>query len=78
MGPTDTAMNVFILFHTAIHPENGEDVKLIGVFSSRSRAEKAIDQKKNEKGFCDHPNGFHIDELTVDRVQWSSGFGIGE
>lgn len=68
-------MNVFLLYHTATYSETEEDVKLIGVFSSQALAERAMEEKKNERGFRDHPHGFLVDELTVDRLQWSEGFG---
>lgn len=69
-------MKVYVLHHTNIINESEEEVKLIGVYSSGAEAEKAIQRKLQFPGFCDFPEGFHIDEYEVDRDAWSEGFII--
>ncbi len=65
---------VFLLHHTREH-EDHEDIKLIGVFSTREAAEQAMYQTKNEPGFCDYPEGFEIDVYEIDQPGWLEGFG---
>jgi hypothetical protein len=45
------------------------------VYSSRERAEAAIDARRGKPGFIDHPNGFAIMARVVDRdTEWLDGF----
>lgn len=68
--------SVFVLQH--VHPqEDGvEDVKLIGVYSSREMAEAAVSRLSRLPGFSDTPDGFHIDEYPVDQDQWKDGYVV--
>lgn len=68
-------MKVFLAWHE--YDDDGcDEAKLIGVFSTRARARKAIAARKNKPGFVDHPEGFEISEVTVDLDQeWMEGFG---
>jgi hypothetical protein len=67
---------VYFLRHTHEDErlENGEDVKLIGVYSSRVNAEEALLRSKMLKGFSDHQDGFEIDPYRLDQDQWTAGF----
>ncbi len=71
---------VFVLEHTRYEDDNRdkeiEDFKLIGVFVSVEQAQAAIEQLKNQPGFSDYPNGFHIDEYPLNQINWSSGFVV--
>jgi hypothetical protein len=52
-----------------------EDCELfIGVYSSESQAKAAIERVKNEKGFADFPQGFHIYPYELDKDHWREGF----
>jgi len=65
---------VYVLQH-AHELENGtEDVKFIGVYSSRENAEAAISRLSQAPGFSAAPAGFHIDEYQVDKDQWVEGY----
>lgn len=65
---------VFILHHAhQITPEQ-EDVKLIGIYSTRKRAKEARSRTVKLPGFCDAPDGFHIDEYEVDADHWTEGY----
>lgn len=68
-------MKVFILHHVRREGDE-EDVKLIGVYSSRETAREAIIPLISKPGFRRFPEGFEIDEYTVDKTCWSSGFGF--
>jgi hypothetical protein len=65
---------VYVLQH--LHEVEGgvEDVKLIGVYSSRETAEAAIARLGQTPGFSDAVAGFHIDEYQVDNDQWAEGY----
>jgi len=68
--------NVFLLWHTHFDKalDGGEDVKLIGVYSSRGLAENALEKMSKVAGFKDQPEGFEISEYSVDKDHWTSGF----
>lgn len=42
------------------------DVKLIGFFSSKEKARKTVEQLKSVSGFKDYPEGFIIEERSID------------
>lgn len=75
---------VFLLWH--MRPLEGQenldpemdyietDDKLCGGFTTRDRAEAALQQLTEFEGFRDYPEAFLIDEYDVDNVQWDTGF----
>ena len=65
---------VYILHHIHEFENNQENIKLIGVFSSKEKALKVLANHKILPGFKDAPNGFSIDEYTIDRIGWTEGF----
>lgn len=69
-------MEVYLLWHTHVDNklEGGEDVKLIGVYSSIDEANFAIERKRSCEGFMDHMDGFEIAAYTLDKDSWSEGF----
>ena len=81
-------MTVYKLDHLHIldSKEAEEDWKFIGIYSSREKAEDAIERLRTQKGFRDFPklldmsapddeSGFCISEITVDKeTGWSEGF----
>jgi homoserine kinase type II len=69
---------VFLVFHVRIKEDLiNENVKLLGVFSSHENAEAHVQKVKSKPGFCDHPQGFSIDEHMIDQGSWLEGFGCG-
>ncbi len=68
--------SVFVLQH--VHPrEDGvEDVKFIGVYSSREKAEAAVARLGRLPGFSDARDGFHIDEYRIDQDHWVEGYVV--
>lgn len=67
--------SVFIVFHARETSVGGEDVKMIGAFSSQERAEEAILKISDQPGFRDLPDGFSVDEYKIDEIHWQEGFG---
>jgi hypothetical protein len=70
---------VFIVEHE--RPETDdcwEDVKFIGVFSSETTARAAVEKLREQPGFADYPDGFSIEEHTIDQFGWEEGFIEGQ
>lgn len=66
-------MDVFVVQH-AYERDGAEEVKLIGVYSSKERAESAVERMRKLPGFCDHPDDFHVNAHVLDNDNWTSGF----
>lgn len=52
-----------------------EEVKSIGIFSSREKAKEAIRMLKSKPGFKDHSlEAFQIHKSKIDQIDWVDGF----
>lgn len=71
------AKTVFVVQHVVREDEPDQDVKLVGVYSTRAAARSAIARLRRQPGFRDVPDGFHVDEYELDADHWSEGFGDG-
>jgi hypothetical protein len=67
-------MEVFVLQHVHTFGEGEEDVKMIGVYSSREQAEAAVERLSIQPGFNDAPEGFEIDPYVLDEDHWTEGY----
>jgi hypothetical protein len=67
---------VFMLSHTHEFDDGHEDVKIIGMYSSKTKAEDALAKVQDQPGFRSYPAGFSIDEWSVDSnvIGWLDGF----
>ena len=54
-------------------PETGK-IKVIGIYSSETLAEAAMQRAQVLPGFADQPDSFTIDRYEVDEDHWSRGF----
>jgi hypothetical protein len=70
--------SVFVLQHVHSREDGVEDVKFIGVYSSREKADAAVARLSCLPGFSDVPDGFHIDEYRVDQDHWVEGYVVVE
>jgi hypothetical protein len=66
--------SVFVLQHVHSREDGSEDVKFIGVYSSREKADAAVARLSRLPGFSDAPDGFHVDEYRVDQDHWVEGY----
>jgi hypothetical protein len=66
--------SVFVLQHVHSREDGVEDVKFIGVYSSREKAEAAVSRLSLQAGFSDAPDGFNVDEYRVDQDHWAEGY----
>ena len=67
-------MKVYLLDHFRNEVEL-DGFKIIGIFSSRLEAEKAMSLLKEKPGFKDYPENFNIGCYELDKVFWVDGFG---
>ena len=76
---------VFLLQHLHLLNDDDEDVKTLGIYSTRETALAAVERFRKLPGFCDTPQmadpslpgvaeGFYIDEFEVDQDSWDEGF----
>lgn len=64
----------FVLQHVHEMADGTDDVKLIGVYSSRQKAREAATRLRRVPGFSEAQDGFHIDEYRLDEDQWAEGY----
>ncbi|MEU5260624.1 hypothetical protein [Amycolatopsis sp. NPDC021455] len=60
--------------HLAWDEQDGDDVKLLGVYSTRQRAEERIRAARGLPGFRDDPDCFLISNHRVDEDDWPEGY----
>lgn len=75
---------VFVVQHVHVFDDGEEDVKMIGVYTSREIALKGVDRLRTQPGFRDFPDvvdpdrgdesGFHVDAYELDQDHWTEGF----
>jgi len=68
--------SVFVLQHVHSREDGVEDVKFIGVYSSRENADAAAARLSRLPGFTDALDGFHVDEYRVDQDHWAEGYVV--
>ena len=65
---------IFVVEHLHDLGEGREDIKLIGVYSSRRRADESVARMSALPGFRDAPTGFFVEEYEIDTDHWIEGF----
>lgn len=54
---------------------NIEETKIIGIYSSRDKAQQVVERYKTKKGFNRFPEDcFYIDAYELDKDHWKDGF----
>lgn len=61
--------SVFLLQHS-YEIDEAEETKIIGIYSSRNKAEQVVEKYKNIQGFNDYPDCFFVDQYTIDKDNW--------
>lgn len=56
--------------------EDDEEVKDLGVYSSREAAELAVERYKQKRGFRSYRHDFHIDRCALNYGSWETGFCV--
>jgi hypothetical protein len=67
-------MEVFVLQHVHALDDDDEDVKMIGVYSSREQADAAIERLSIQPGFSDDIGGFAVSPYILDEDHWREGY----
>jgi len=67
-------VDLFVVQHLHFLDGGEENVKFIGVYSTRDAAQAAVDRLKLKPGFRDTPDGFSIDPYTLDEDNWTEGY----
>ncbi len=67
-------MIAYIVQHVHEFDDGEENVKLIGVYSTRERGELAVERSRLLPGFQDAPGGFSIDAYAMDEDHWNDGY----
>ena len=57
---------VYVVQHVHERDDGVEDVKFIGVYSSRTKAQEAVARLSCLPGFAEASDGFHVDEYRID------------
>jgi hypothetical protein len=68
--------SVFLLLHVRQDGPDDEDIKAIGIYTTKEKAEKTIEKFKKLPGFKDYPDSFYIPEFELDKDHWTEGFGV--
>lgn len=70
----DGERTVYLLQH--VHEQSGgeQEVKMIGIYSSRESAENAVRRLKEKPGFATSAEGFTVEAYTLDEDNWAEGF----
>jgi hypothetical protein len=82
---SDDMTRVFLLEHLHILNDEEENVKTLGIYSSRAAALSAVERFRVLPGFIDYPQfadttslgraeGFYLDEYEIDQDSWHDGF----
>lgn len=64
--------SVFSMSHSYTIHRYLDDERFIGVFSSREKAEKAVEELKKQNGFILHPDDFDISEIEINELLWET------
>ena len=66
-------MKVYLLEHI-YELEGHDEVRTLGIYSSKEKAEEVILDYKKLPGFKDFLDGFCITEYEIDKKYWTEGF----
>ncbi|WP_426506360.1 hypothetical protein ACPPVO_50500 [Dactylosporangium sp. McL0621] len=56
------------------HEEDGDDLKILGAYSTDQMARERIVRARTLPGFRDEPDCFYVGAYTLDEDQWTDGF----
>ena len=54
--------------------EDGDDLKILGAYSTEQKAQDRILRTRTLPGFRDESDCFHIDRYAIDEDRWRDGF----
>jgi hypothetical protein len=68
---------VFLAMHVFRYEDGHENIRVIGIFSSKRRAQEAIRRLREKPGFRYRKRAFEISRYVLDLKHWTAGFGGG-
>ena len=68
------ATTVYLVTHSYETDDGTPEMKHIGVYSSEIAAHGTVRRLRQQPGFRDHPDGFHVGLYVLDRTHWEGGF----
>jgi hypothetical protein len=54
--------------------EDGDDLKILGAYSTKQKAQERLPRSRGLPGFRDEPDCFLVDQYTLDEDRWTEGF----
>jgi hypothetical protein len=57
-----------------VDEQDGDDLKLLGVYSTPGKAAERMRRARLLPGFCDEPDCFVVEAHTLDADEWAEGF----
>lgn len=67
-------MILYMVHHVNRPDTEDEDEKLIGIYSTKQKAEEAVKRLSEQPGFSESPENFDIGEIGIDEDYWTEGF----
>jgi hypothetical protein len=64
---------VYVVQHSYL-PNECDETKFIGVYSTKKKAKKAIKKLKKKIGFKQYKKYFYIDKYPINKTHWIEGF----
>jgi hypothetical protein len=65
---------VFDLRFTRSYCDRADTELGIGIYETRAEAQAAIESLRLKPGFCEHPEGFAINQSNLGQTDWKFGF----
>ena len=73
-GDRPAMSSILVVQHVHAHRDGTEDVKFIGVHSSKHVAGLGIRRLCRKPGFRSTARGFHVDRYELDHDHWTEGY----
>lgn len=67
-------MQLWVLWHNRTDERGCDHDKMLGIYSTREKAEQGLAMLRDKPGFRDHPDGFEILEGRLDKTSMLEGF----
>jgi len=65
---------VHVLWHRCVDEEGRDHELMLGIYSTAETAEQSLSLLPSKPGFRDYPEGFEIQDATIDRTHVTDGF----
>jgi hypothetical protein len=67
-------ITVHVLWHRCTDEEGRDHELMLGIYSTQEKAEQVLALLRDKPGFRDYPDGFEIQDATIDRTYMTKGF----